>query len=99
MVRLWDLTKTPPQEPAILQGHRGAVQLVLFPPDGHTLVSVADTGGVIDWEFASGERLQEWLLPGGTVGKFACTLDGRYLAMGKSDGTVSLFRAAARSGR
>lgn len=91
-VRVWDLTGAAPTERAVLEGHMGVVRRVQFAPDGQALVSVGDRGRVILWDLATGSKTCEWLLPKVMVSSVAFTFDGRYLAIGTSDGTVFIFR-------
>lgn len=92
-IRLWDLEGGPEtRETIVLLGHADVVRLVLFPPDGKTLVSVGDRGHIILWDLATRARLREWPMRGLMVSSVALTFDGRYLAVGKTDGTVAVFR-------
>ena len=95
-IRLWDLKEVSSQEGRVLQGDYGVVRLVVFPPGGQTLVSVGDGGRVIQWDVSSGAKLREWVLPRVIVCSVAFTFDGRYLATGNSDGTVSVFRLSSK---
>lgn len=94
-VRVWDLTSGSPFERIILRGHIGVVRLVQFNPDG-TLLSICDGGRIILWNVAEGKKLREWLLPRAKVYSMAMTHDGRYLATGNNDGSVSVYRLYAK---
>jgi serine/threonine-protein kinase len=91
-VRLWDVTTVRPRERAVFPGHQGMVRLVQFSPDGNSVTSVGDGGRVILWAVATHEKLHDWQLPSVMQCSVALTCDGRYLATGNSDGTVSVFR-------
>ncbi|MGE3808296.1 MAG: WD40 repeat domain-containing protein, partial [Gemmataceae bacterium] len=91
-IYIWDLADGKPRARAALKGHEGVVRLVHYTSDGRSILSVCDAGKVIFWEADTKTIRVEWQLPRGRACSMACTHDGRYLATGNSDGTVSLFR-------
>lgn len=96
-IRFWDLKEGASLEQSVLQEDHGVVRLIAYPPSGQNLVAVGDGGHVIQWDVSSGEKLREWLLPTKIVGSLAFTIDGRYLAVGNSDGTVYVFRLGSKT--
>jgi WD40 repeat protein len=72
------------------------VRKVLFPPGGQTLVTLTAKGRLSLWDVASGARLEEWAVPVSRVYSYALTFDGRYLAAGKNDGRVVVYRTASK---
>ncbi len=99
MVRLWDLGGRQSADRSVikLQEHPGVVRLVLFTPDGKSVVSVGSQGQAIQWDAASATKIRKWMMPSSTmVCSVALTIDGRYLAAGTSDGSVTVFRLATR---
>ncbi len=94
--QLWELREESIAEWARFPANHGGVQLVLFPPAGRTLLTLEEKGRATVWELASGQRLQEWAVPAARVYSWATTHDGRYLAAGASDGSVSVYRIASK---
>jgi WD40 repeat protein len=95
VVRIWDLSGKQSGERSMvkLKDHPGVVRLVVFTPDGLHLVSVGSQGRAILWDTAKFERIRKWTMPGMTmVNSVALTFDGRYLAAGTSDGSVTVYR-------
>ncbi len=70
------------QEVALLTGNAGPVSSVAFSPDGSTIVSGYDSGGILVWEVKTGKRkqtlptVQEW------VSSVAFSPDGKTIASG-----------------
>jgi eukaryotic-like serine/threonine-protein kinase len=100
VVRLWDLGGKQSADRSVikLQEHPGVVRLVLFTPDGKSLVSVGSGGQAIQWDVASARKIRKWMMPSSQtmVCSVALTIDGRYLAAGTSEGTVTVYRLATR---
>jgi serine/threonine-protein kinase len=95
VVRLWDLGGKQSGERSMikLKEHPGVVRLVLFTPDGKHLVSVGSQGQAILWDTVKCERIHKWMMPAAPmVSSVALTFDGRYLALGASDGSVGVYR-------
>ena len=65
-----------------------------FSPDGGTVASGNRTGQMVLWEFATGEKRQEWQLPG-WIYSVAFAADGRHLVTGNGNGTIYVFRVPA----
>jgi WD40 repeat protein len=93
VVRLWDPTAMKPTPRAELRGH-AAIRGLLITPDSRTLVCVSEGPRVMNWDLGSGLPLREWELPPWPIGGVALTPDGRYLATGATDGTLTLHRVA-----
>lgn len=78
-----------------LPGHgAGGNQAMVFAPDGKTLASVGQDGGVILWDLAGGKSLWEGK---GQIAMGNClqfTPDGKRLAVGGSDGKIVLYDTA-----
>jgi serine/threonine-protein kinase len=99
VVRLWDLGGRQSADRSVikLQEHPGVVRLVLFTPDAKSLVSVGSGGQAIQWDIASGSKIRKWMMASSPmVCSVALTIDGRYLAAGSSDGSVTVYRLATR---
>lgn len=93
IVRIWEAVAMKPAARAELPRHIADLRLLAFTPDSRTLVSASDTT-VHNWDPHTGELLREWTLPAGEVSSAALTADGRYLATGKADGVISIYRVA-----
>ncbi len=80
--------------------HAGPVSAVGFSSDGQTIVSAAIQDSVRLWGAAGGERKGELpeVMHGGTVG-VAVSPDGKTLAAGNPDCSVSLWDVAAKTER
>jgi WD40 repeat protein/serine/threonine protein kinase len=91
-VWLGDLSGGKPRDRALLEGHLDMVRLVAFTPGGEALFSVGSGVRAILWDLATGAKLREWQLYRTLVTSVALSQDGRCLALGNNDGTVSLFR-------
>jgi WD40 repeat protein len=92
---VWDLTSSESQRrpKAILEGHTSTVRLLLFPRgETNKLLSVSDRGRAILWDLTSNRQDREWPAPAMMVCGIATTFDGRYLAVGRNDGAVAVFR-------
>lgn len=94
-IRLWNLSDGRADCETVLRGLDDVLRLVLFTPDGNSLVSVGNRNHVILWDLKSGERVKEW--PFRLVATcIAFTFDGRYMAAGKTDGSLEVFRLYPR---
>lgn len=92
-IRLWDLTNG--QTVLVLKGQDDVIRHVLFTPDGASLMSVGNRSRVVLWNIATGEQTKDW--PFRLVaGSIAFTFDGRYMAAGRTDGSVEVFRLYPR---
>jgi serine/threonine protein kinase len=95
-VRLWKLGQGDVRLLAVLEAHSQVVRHVLF-PEPETVVSVGDRGQVLTWDVQSGQARREVQLPETMVSSLALTHDGRYLAAGKTDGSITVHRLHPRS--
>ncbi|MGE3809638.1 MAG: hypothetical protein AB7K24_33655, partial [Gemmataceae bacterium] len=98
-VYVWEMTDTKPKLMRVIEGHNGTVKICHFNPDGETLLTVCDRGLCVLWDLRTGARRREWQLTSGSRSSMAVTFDGRYLAAGNSDGTISLYRFYPRRDR
>jgi WD40 repeat protein len=96
IVRLWEPNAVKPSPRIELGGHSGAVHLLAFTSDNGILVTVGDGLKVINWDPLTGQPLREWELLVGQMSSVALTRDGRYLAVGKPDGVVDIYRVAEK---
>jgi WD40 repeat protein len=94
-ILLWDLSSSKSTVQNDLAGHAGGTRLVLIVSETETLVSVGDRE-VTNWSTRTGRARQKWELPEGEAFSLALTPDGRYLARGRADGTVEVFRVAEK---
>jgi WD40 repeat protein len=95
VVRVWD-PAVPKQTPRIeIRVNAGEIRTLAFTLDNSTVITVGDGGRVLKWNPYTGQRLQEWECPGAASG-FAITPDGRYLAAGKAEGTIGIYRIAEK---
>jgi WD40 repeat protein len=95
VARLWDPTAMKPTPRAELRGH-AAIRALLITPDSRTLICVSEGPRVMNWDISSALPLREWELPPWPIGGVALTPDGRYLATGATDGTLTLHRVAEK---
>jgi serine/threonine-protein kinase len=95
-IRLWDLTAKKPRERVVLSPGSGAIRVLLYLPDGRTLASLGEQGRLIYWDAARGTKLNEWRVGRTAIYSGALTYDGRYVAVGRSDGFMLLFRVEAK---
>jgi len=89
VVRLWELAGAP--EPRLLSGGKEAHPNVAFTGDGKLLIATAWDGKVVVWNCENGSKVQEWQLPGITLG-LAIARDDRHIAVGMQNGTVAILR-------
>ena len=92
-VIVWDVEHAEAGE--TLAGHSGQVTGLAISHDNQTLYSAALDGKVLIWDLAGTRRLGRPfdLGPGGPTLRYALSPDGRVLAAGHADGTVSLIDA------
>lgn len=96
VIRLLDSGSGKPGPRGELPAQPSGIKLLVVTSDGKTLVSVADGPRVVQWDLAAGQPLREWALPPNSSSPVAVTRDGRYLAMGKVEGSLEVFRVAEK---
>ncbi|WP_158891295.1 hypothetical protein [Amycolatopsis anabasis] len=90
--KLWDVATH--RETATLSGHAGPVAAVAFTGDANDiLAAVGEDGTVLLWRMGGAALLSR---PVPTILGTALSRDGRTLAAGSTDGTVSLWDATTR---
>ena len=92
VIRLLDSGSGKPGPRGELPAQSSGIKLLVVTKDGKTLVSVADGPRAVQWDLAAGRPIREWALPANTASPVAVTRDGRYLAMGKSEASLEVFR-------
>jgi hypothetical protein len=100
VILLWDVASSPPKLKAVLEGHQSALRRLIFVGDGKQMISVSDRGRVILWDLEAGKFARDWPAPGGSgmmVSSVSLTYDGRYLALGKNDGSIAVLRLYPKS--
>jgi WD40 repeat protein len=96
VIRQWNVAAAKPDKRAEWPAQAGGIRLLIIPPDGRSLVSVADGPRAVCWDLAAGRPLREWGLPAGAQAAVAVTGDGRYLAMGRDSGSIEVYRIAEK---
>jgi WD40 repeat protein len=94
-VRLWNFSKSGPEDQALPPAHRGEINALAITPDSRTLAS---GGGSADglvwlWEVGGSKPVQRAVLAGhkGAVEALAFSPDGKQLISGGADHTVRLW--------
>ena len=90
-VKLWDVKSA--GERAVLQGHRAAVLVVAFSPDGQALASGSTDGTVKVWDAVTGQERAGFEGHKGLVRACAFSPDGKVLATGDNEALVRLWMA------
>jgi WD40 repeat protein len=98
VIRLLDAGSGKPGPRGELPAQSSGIRLLVVTKDGKTLVSVADGPRAVHWDLAAGRPVREWALPANSSSPVAVTRDGRYLAMGKAEGALEVFRIAEKRG-
>jgi len=93
IVRLWDAVAVKSTARYEFAKPISNLRLLALTPDYRTLISVSDFV-VTNWDVQTGLPLREWHLPAVELTGVALTEDGRYLATGRADGVISIFRVA-----
>jgi WD40 repeat protein/DNA-binding SARP family transcriptional activator len=90
-VNVWDVRRAAVVE--TLAGHAGAVRSLAVARDGETLYSASIDGSLIVWDLAGSRRLGRPFRAGAENSgnaRYALSSDGRLLAVGQGDGTVTI---------
>lgn len=93
IVRIWEAAAVKTSASHELPMPIANLGLLAFTLDSRTLVTVSETM-VHNWDPHTGQLMREWSLPTAELVSAALTVDGRYLATGKADGVISIFRVA-----
>jgi WD40 repeat protein len=96
VIRLWDPTASRPFPRGELAGQSSAIRILVVTTDGRTLTSVAEGPKVVHWDLAAGRPTREWSLPSVSPTGLAVTVDGRYMAMGRVDGALEVYRVGEK---
>ncbi len=93
LIRLWDPSSG--QLIRAFQGHQGAVNSVVFSPEGNTLASASDDKTVRLWDTASGREMRAFQGHLGRVNSVVFNPEGNTLASASDDKTVRLWDTAS----
>jgi eukaryotic-like serine/threonine-protein kinase len=88
-VEYWDARTLEPTGKSLV--FESLPQALAFSPDGKTLVTGHDRGGVQRWDVSTGSRIGVPMPHGGIVRGVAYSPDGTIIATGCSDGTVRIW--------
>ncbi|MEF2549782.1 cytochrome C [Aurantimonas sp. A2-1-M11] len=91
---LWDMSGVDGTVSARLAGHEAAVNDVAFVPGTDQAVSVSDDGSFVIWNLATGNLEQRITDTPVKVLDVAVSLDGRFAAAARWDGTARIFDIA-----
>ncbi len=94
IVRLWQIKEE--AGPQLLRGHDRDVSNLRFSSNGKYLYS-SDAQKVILWNAETGEKIKGWDMPSYS-GYFVLSRDDKLLAIGKNDGTISIYRTSDQKG-
>lgn len=86
-----------PTYQARLGGHDGEVKAVVFPPDGHTVISGGQDRTIVLWDLALGTRLAVLRGQTSAVRALALSSDGRLLASAGRDGAILMWDLRRRT--
>ncbi|GIW83054.1 MAG: hypothetical protein KatS3mg105_4861 [Gemmatales bacterium] len=90
-VYLWEIVGDGLKLLSVLEGHQSIVRHVQFNIEDDSLLSICDMRLAFLWEIPTGKKIQEWQLPSMPRASLMATFDCRYLAVGRTDGVVSLL--------
>jgi WD40 repeat protein len=100
VVFVWPLPAAEEPDTALTLDHIGYVYSVAFTPDGNTLVTGSDDGGVRFWDWRNKQKIKEDLRTHSqAVYAVATSRDGSYLATGDSNGLVQLWNLSGYTRR
>ncbi|MEE8111061.1 MAG: hypothetical protein V3T44_08555, partial [bacterium] len=94
VIRVWDLTRKGGNLVQSMIGHEAAILRTAFSPDGKTLITAAEDARVKIWDAET--RRERKGVEGQSDWVMALTFDpeGDRLAVGRYDGSVSLYETA-----
>jgi WD40 repeat protein len=95
-IRLWDVAAGK-ERPAAAEGHQGAVEAVVFLPDGKTLASAGWDRTLRLWEAGTGRLVRQYGLPGAADSGGWFAADGSALAWGDGRRIVQLHVATRQA--
>jgi WD40 repeat protein/predicted Ser/Thr protein kinase len=93
-VRLWDVMTG--KEVGQLERHTAWIGGLAFSADGRELASASFDSSIVLWDLASGKERVSFR--GDNSASLACSSNGLFLAVGKQDGSVTLFDTRKRVG-
>jgi serine/threonine-protein kinase len=88
---IWDSTKSVATKLKTLPMDAGTIKRLLFLPDPTYLLAVADRGLAVLWQWTTSTPCLVWKFGGSLICSLAVAGHGGTLAVGASDGSVSLF--------
>jgi WD40 repeat protein len=92
IITVWDVSAG--RIKATLQGHKSDVHVVVFAPDGKTLVSGSEDSTIKFWDFATFQEIAS--LKGDKVTSLAFSPDGKRLVSGSPNKTIKIWDVATR---
>ncbi|HVS36619.1 MAG TPA: WD40 repeat domain-containing protein [Gemmataceae bacterium] len=91
VLRLWDVSQTPPQPGSYCTTNGKTMRRIELSPAGSWLLSVNEDFDVELWEVANSTRLCRWEAPD-RIRAITFSPDGRYFATANENGTVYVVR-------
>jgi WD40 repeat protein len=90
-VYIWDASKSTSNKLVSLPMDAGAIKRLLFLPDSTYLLAVGDRGLAVLWQWTTATPCIVWKFGGALICSLAVAGHGGTLAVGSTDGSVSLF--------